>query len=561
MAKISQKPPTNLRQTGIPIADEMPWGTHFCQFYQIQQDLLDILIPYFKAGLENNEFCIWVTSEFLTKEEVLRVLKKNIPKFPKFFKSGQIEVFPYTDWYLKQGKFEMERVLEMWVAKHDEGLSRGFDGMRVSGNPFWIDNKKDWDDFASYEARINQVIGSYNLLVLCTYSLDKCHANEVIDVVTNHQFALIKRKRWEFIETAEQRQAKEVIIAQQRQLQTILDSAPALIFYKDKQNRFLQVNNACAKAMGMSKQDVEGKSAFDIYPRKQAMAFWKDDLAVIKSGKPKIGIIEPAQIKDRTRWFQTDKIPYRNEKGDIIGVIGFATDITERKTLEARKDEFISIASHELKTPVATIKAYTQILGRLFSLRDDPEPTEYLAKLEFQVDRLTELINQLLDISRIQYGKLNLIKEKFNLVDLVKDIAKDMQNITQRHSIVVEGGYQGKILADKHRISQVLINLISNAIRYSPKADQVIIKIFSDQNNVGVSVTDFGIGITPRDLSRLFERFFQAENRIRRSQGGLGLGLYLSKQIIKSHKGEIWAQSEKGKGSTFTFTLPLSLKS
>lgn len=188
------------RNSGIALVGDLPWGSHFCQFYQTKSDLLDILVPYFQAGLENNEFCVWVTSDFFTTEEAIAALAKGVPGFPECLARRQIEIFPYTDWYLKGGSFDLKRTLDMWMEKHDEALSRGFAGMRVSGTPYWIDNKRDWDDFACYEAEINNVIGGTKLLVLCSYSLQKCGVAEIMDVVKNHEFALaMSQGTWQIV--------------------------------------------------------------------------------------------------------------------------------------------------------------------------------------------------------------------------------------------------------------------------------------------------------------------------------------------------------------------------
>lgn len=188
------------RKSGIALIGDLPWGSHFCQFYKTKKDLLDVLIPYFRAGLENDEFCVWVTSDFLTREEALKALKKGVPGFSEHLARGQMEIFPYTDWYLIGGNFDLQRTLNMWMEKHDEALSRGFAGMRVSGNPYWIDNKKDWDDFTTYEAAINDVIDGTKLLVLCTYSLKKCGVVEILDVVKNHEFALaMNQGKWQVV--------------------------------------------------------------------------------------------------------------------------------------------------------------------------------------------------------------------------------------------------------------------------------------------------------------------------------------------------------------------------
>lgn len=188
------------RNSGIPVVGELPWGSHFCQFYTTQQDMVDIVVPYFRAGLENNELCVWVTSDFLTTDDAVAALNRGVPGYSRYVEKKQIEVFPYTDWYLKGGSFDLRRTLDMWMAKHDEALSRGFAGLRVSGNPYWIDNKKDWDDFAAYEAAINDVIGGTKLLVLCTYSLQKCGVVEILDVIKNHEFALaMNQGTWQVV--------------------------------------------------------------------------------------------------------------------------------------------------------------------------------------------------------------------------------------------------------------------------------------------------------------------------------------------------------------------------
>ena len=188
------------RSSGIAPVGDLPWGSHFCQFYTTQQDMTEVVVPYFRAGLESNELCVWVTSDFLTTQDALAALGRGVPGFPDPLARRQIEVFPHTDWYLKGGSFDLKRTLDMWMEKHDEALARGFSGLRVSGTPYWIDNKKDWDDFADYEAEINRVIGGTKLLVLCTYSLEKCGVMEILDVIKNHEFALaMNRGKWQVV--------------------------------------------------------------------------------------------------------------------------------------------------------------------------------------------------------------------------------------------------------------------------------------------------------------------------------------------------------------------------
>jgi hypothetical protein len=177
------------RNSGIALIGEVPWGTHFCQFYQTRKDLIDILVPYFKAGLENNEFCMWVTSEPLNVEDAKKAMKKAMPRLDEYLEKGQLEILPYDQWYIKDGIFEEKRVLDGWVSKLDRALQKGFDGLRLTGNTFWIE-KQDWDAFTDYEAAVDSVLGNYKMIAICTYSLEKCGVVEILDVVRNHEFAL-----------------------------------------------------------------------------------------------------------------------------------------------------------------------------------------------------------------------------------------------------------------------------------------------------------------------------------------------------------------------------------
>jgi len=213
-----------LRKTGIEIIGAVPWGTHFCQFYQNKEDLIDILVPYFRVGLENNEFCMWVTSEPLNEEEVKEAMEKAVPDFDKNLKRGQIEIVQHTEWYLKDGVFNSQSVLNGWIDKLNQAIARGYDGMRITGNATWH-GKRDWGDFANYEEKVNNAIKKYKTIAVCTYPLNKCGAYEVIDVVRNHQFAFIKQGgEWELIENSERKRADEVLRESENRYRSIADN-------------------------------------------------------------------------------------------------------------------------------------------------------------------------------------------------------------------------------------------------------------------------------------------------------------------------------------------------
>ncbi|AKB27388.1 sensory transduction histidine kinase [Methanosarcina siciliae T4/M] len=187
----------NLRQSGIEVLGNVPWGTHFCQFYQTKEDLTDILLPYFKSGLENNEFCFWVTSQPLEAEEAKEALRTVIPDIDVHLEKGQIEIIPYTQVYVNEGIFDSEKVINGWAKKLELALSKGYDGLRVAGATSWL-KKEDWDDFVAYEKKADASIGKKPMISLCPYFLEICSAADILDVAFNHQSALIKRDgKWE----------------------------------------------------------------------------------------------------------------------------------------------------------------------------------------------------------------------------------------------------------------------------------------------------------------------------------------------------------------------------
>lgn len=334
----------------------------------------------------------------------------------------------------------------------------------------------------------------------------------------------------------------------------------------DSNWRLIFVNRAAALASGYKNtQDMMGnplkwKNLFELKDEKGS-PLKIEDLPGRKTLKDKKNFQMLIQSKNvqsgQTRWVIDKSSPVLDESGKVQYIINILHDVTERIELEKRKDRFISTASHELKTPIATLKGYAQILEKLGT--DDKNSKYYLSKINSQINRLLTLVDDLLDVSRIHYGKLRLQKSRFNLVRQIKETAYDFQQISPNHQIIVKNGVpKGFVYADRQRLDEVLTNLLSNAVKFSPKSDKIILRLKNSKEEVVVSIKDFGIGISRESYHRMFEPFFQESNRIRQSFSGLGLGLYISSQIIREHRGKIWVKSEKGKGSTFFFSLPIS---
>lgn len=268
--------------------------------------------------------------------------------------------------------------------------------------------------------------------------------------------------------------------------------------------------------------------------------------------------------KGSIKYFQNNLVGII-KNGQLIQVWGTQRDITRRKHAEEQmermakqKDEFIAIASHELKTPVTSLKAYTQVLEGRFNKIGDESSAALLHKMDNQFNRLISLISDLLDISKIEAGKLQFEIKPFKFNSLIDEIVEQMQRTTSIHQIKTRLDEFPIINGDKNRIGQVIINFISNAIKYSPEGKDIIVKTKLAKKKITLSVQDFGMGISADDQPKVFERFYRSSSHEKESYPGLGLGLYICREIIDRHQGTVGVRSTPRKGSTFFFTLPLT---
>jgi PAS domain S-box-containing protein len=257
------------------------------------------------------------------------------------------------------------------------------------------------------------------------------------------------------------------------------------------------------------------------------------------------------------RWMLSEGGPYYTIDGEFSGLAGSVADITERKQQEIQKNDFLAVASHELKTPITSIKAYTQLLAKTYGDTDNELLKSALGKIENQVNKMTKLVIDFLKLSKIESGKLQLNSEIFDINKLVREEAADMQMVSANHKILIREEKPVIISADRERIAQVINNFLNNAVKYSPDDKQIVIKIEQSAGTVTVSVTDNGIGIKPDEHDKIFERFYRAKANTNTSFSGFGIGLYICAEIIRRHGGTIGVRSDEGKGSTFYFTLPV----
>jgi PAS domain S-box-containing protein len=289
-----------LRKSGIDIIGDVPWDTHLCLFYQTSEDLLNLLVPYFRAGLQNNEFCLWVTSEPSDEESVKKVLKKSVRNFDEYLVKGQLEIIPYTDWYLRNGTLDLKRVTEGWSIKLNHALASGYDGMRMTANTSWL-KKKDWRRFMEYVKAGQDAIDKGNWLSICAYALNKCGAPEIIDVVSNYQFALIRRgNKWDTIERYERNRMKNELDRRVKELRCLYDvasisGAPDITL----QQRFEEITHLLPRAfqypdIAFARIAINGREFRSDYYRKTKRRMSAD---IIVRGE-KAGIVEVGYVKE-----------------------------------------------------------------------------------------------------------------------------------------------------------------------------------------------------------------------------------------------------------------------
>lgn len=264
-------------------------------------------------------------------------------------------------------------------------------------------------------------------------------------------------------------------------------------------------------------------------------------------------IITPA---GKIRWVSTEATLFYNEKKNPSRMLGATSDITRQKQIEQEKSDFLSMASHELRTPITSMKMFVDLQYNAIK-KENLQKSSYLAeRIRDQTNRLKELVNNLLDVSRLETGKLQLHKDLINVSTLVNETAEGVQ-ASIKNKIVIKNHENLTVFGDKYRLYQVLVNLMTNAAKYSESEKEIIVSVSKTDHTAIVSVKDFGIGIAKDKHKKIFERLYQVTDKREKTFPGLGLGLYISKEIIEKHDGKIWVESRKGKGSSFFFTLPL----
>ncbi len=575
----------DLRKTGVNGISNVPWGTHFCMFYESKEDLINILVPYFKAGLENNEFCMWVTSEPLNTEEAEKALRLTLPNIDVYLEKGQLEIIPYNEWYIIEGEFDSDRVLNGWVNKLNNSQDNGFDGLRLTGNTSWLE-KNDWNNFVDYEEEVDSILINYPMIAMCTYSIDKCNASEIIEVVNNHEFALVKRQgEWTQFESTKKKKMKEALndneqrFAEAKRIFDVLETLPTMICLLTPDYHVKFANRAFRDKFGES----EGRHCYDYCFGRTEPCDFCESYKVLETGQPHQWEVKAPDGSI----IEAYDFPFTDVDGTPL-ILEMDVDVTEQRqtqnalkkineTLEEQVKErtqelsksnielkrsnkelkqFAYISSHDLQEPLRMVTSFTQLLERRYKGQLDNEADEYIEFIVEGAHRMKYLIDDLLTFSR-----LNTQAKKFENVNLETVLNEVLSNLTvsiEESNAIITHDPLPTVNADKTQMMQVFQNLIANAIKFhGSNPPKIHISAHKDEKEWKFAVTDNGIGIDPEYQKQIFEVFKRLHTR--EEYPGSGIGLSVSQKIIRRHGGNIWVESELGKGSTFYFTIPHSI--
>jgi PAS domain S-box-containing protein len=349
-------------------------------------------------------------------------------------------------------------------------------------------------------------------------------------------------------------QQMDALNYEKTRLETILASMGEGVVVTDPDYNILLANTAAENLLGIPREEMAGRDGDLILPIK------KNELEPILQTASVFQPASPLVRKYQNKVISVLINPIRDEAGESLGTVSLLRDITEQAAIEAMKTEFISIVSHELRTPLTPIKGYVDLIMEGDAGEITEEQADYLHIVQSNTDALVALVNDLLDISKIEAGKIDLDLKSLSMETVIQEALTVHRQAIETKGLIVRSELPAPlppVKADRRRMAQVLNNLISNAYKYTAPGGSVTISALAEGEFLEIAVSDTGVGISREDQKKLFTKFFRAKNPATREAGGTGLGLAISKSIVEKHKGEIWVESQLGKGSSFHFTVPL----
>lgn len=431
---------------------------------------------------------------------------------------------------------------EKSVITHDQLLKRVHpDDMRIRNEAFKVAYKTG---ILNYECRIIWSNGIQRWMQVKGKVFKNNHGEPIFLIGTAR-------------DTTDEKYYQQELEDRERRFRLLADAMPHLVWTGNAHGNLNYFNQSFYNFSGLPESEMMKKGWLQlVHPedKQESMQAWQE---AVESGENFIIEHRFLNADGQYRWQLSRAVPQKDELDNIRMWVGTSTDIQEIKELDEQKDLFIGMASHELKTPITTVKGYVQLLQDMYDGFEDDFLKHSLGRMHKQIITLTDLISDLLDLSKIKSGNFYFNKENFSIDDLVSEIISNTKDVNPGHMIELQNGSNILVHADRNRLAQVLVNFLTNAIKYAPDSKLIRVAIKSDAENVTVSVEDQGIGISKADQEKIFQRFYRVEGKNEKTFPGFGIGLFISAEIIKKHAGIIGVTSEQGSGSTFYFTIPL----
>jgi PAS domain S-box-containing protein len=563
-------------------------GDHLCCLYETEEEHRAVLTPFLCQGLERGEKVLYIT-DARTAATVIRYLRDEGLDAESYLTRGQLKILTADDAYLKEGVFDPEGMITLLRTETEQALAEGYAALRVTGEMTWaLRGLPGSERLIEYEAKLNEFFPSSSCLAICQYDRQAFGADLLLDVLSTHPIAVVGTEVYDNFyymppaellshdpqaarllhwvrNLAEGKRMVEALRESEEKYRDLHENAPIAYFSVGADGCVRSCNRRAEELLGYSKEEMIGKPVLDLYmdtlegkekARKVLHRFRYGEEIVDEE-------LEMCRADGTPVYITLSVTPVRDASGNVLASRSIVVDITERKRaeeeLEKLRSEFLGMVTHELKTPLTAIKgSAATVLGsrRPFG---EQENRELFQIIDEQADRLRELVDDLLDMTRIEAGSLSVSPEATDLRAVLEEA---------RATFVRSGGSQEiqlelandlpAVNADRHRVVQVLTNLLNNAARFSPAMAPITIAVEHDAVQVTVHVWDRGRGIPREKLPRLFKKFSQVHDDAGQKLSGTGLGLAICKGIVEAHGGRIWADSAgEGQGSTFSFTLPV----
>lgn len=468
------------------------------------------------------------------------------------------------------GELAVDSLPASWQMGQSEPLV-ALDDVRAAGTEIWVQTLAAPDVVSLLAGPLNANGQFRGLLALASSrpaAFDAGHVRLFRNVLSQVSTAIGNAEIYRLISQQAQ-ELGHMFRSQQEaatEKQAILTSIADGVVVNNTEGRIILANPAATHILNMPAEELIGRDYHDLFAafegrgKEEAIAAMK---VLLASEIPEATKTFKINLETRNRVIHALLSPVLTPRNEFLGVVTILRDITKEVEADRAKSEFVSTVSHELRTPMTAIKGYTDLLYSGAAGPISAEQRRFLSTIKSNTDRLTALINDLLDISRMETGRVRFEPRPLQIggviADVVNVLAGQAEAKQQRLSYDIAAGLPD-IMGDRDRLNQVLTNLIGNAIRYTPEGGEIVVRAYPVEKAVRVDVQDTGIGIAPEDLGHIFERFYRADHPLVQETRGTGLGLYIVKMFVEMHGGRIWVESELGKGSTFTFILPVPLQ-